>query len=872
MSPPMIPRTAADRPAASAPATVAEPQSGAPSNSTALGEAAKASRRRPGRVGRIAHALSGLLSLAAISGVAVAAFDMDAAVQGLRWTASQIASLAPASAPSESASADASSVAAPAMPVTEAAPAPALESPAAPPAAEAPSPTTMANASPAPAGADAPVLPGAETEAKSETDPTSGPMPPTSEPPVGQTVAKPGIMAAEARHFAHVDDLIAPVRDAPFSVEDATHLRDAFAPGTSAAQTLALRASVKDPVARKMIDWLLARGGNGSAREIQAFAAANPDWPNQDRLRARAEEQLFVGGGSAREIKAFFDAGAPRTGLGMAALASAFLAEGDDVKARTLAASAWRRDDIPTSLEAGFLDRFRRQLGEADHKARLDTYLIDNTRWMPDRVERANVARRVLPLLGDAERKKAEARVAAYLRQPTADALLTALPADAVTTPKPDWGLAFQLAQWHRRAGRLDAAVKLLRDAPTDAATAGNLDEWWEEKRATAYDLLKAAKPQVAYDLVREVGVLSVNQAKDQQFLAGYIALRQLKDPAAAITHFKAFEAVADGPLSRSKAGYWLARAYEANGSLSAMTAPLERAAKNIDTFYGQLARLELHPDRTDIRIAAPREPTAHEAKHFNSSEVVRAAVLSRKANLDRWVSRSLLGKLGQTLDNEAEQGMLAHLAEALGDTQQAIHIAKAAVANGNNLLLYSYPIHGMPTYSALRPPIEPALTLAITRQETEFDDQIVSGAGAKGLMQVMKVTAEQVCHDYHFKCELDRLSTDRSYNVMMASAYIADRLDEFHGSYVLTIPGYNAGPGRVRQWLREFGDPRTGQTDPVDWIHRVPFEETREYIQKVLSNTQMYRARLGDEAHALRLTEDLHRTAPAKHADAVRP
>jgi soluble lytic murein transglycosylase len=313
------------------------------------------------------------------------------------------------------------------------------------------------------------------------------------------------------------------------------------------------------------------------------------------------------------------------------------------------------------------------------------------------------------------------------------------------------------------------------------------------------------------------------------------------------------------------RAGYWLARTYDAMGAKDKMRAPLDRAQRNVDTFYGQLARLQLDPAATTLKIMPPRTPTAEEAQRFNSNDLVRAVVLSRKSNLDASVTRTLLIRLGQTLETEAEQGLLAHLAEALGDTSMAVRLGKSAVARGHNLLMYAYPIHAMPTYAALRPAPEPALMLAIARQETEFSMAVTSGAGARGLMQVMPVTAQHVCRDYRIKCELDRLGRDASYNVMMASAYIADRLDEFQGSYVLTIAGYNAGPGRVRQWIKEFGDPRAATVDPIDWISRIPFEETREYVQKVLSNLQIYRARLGQDHDALRLLADLRRSAPSQ-------
>ncbi len=203
---------------------------------------------------------------------------------------------------------------------------------------------------------------------------------------------------------------------------------------------------------------------------------------------------------------------------------------------------------------------------------------------------------------------------------------------------------------------------------------------------------------------------------------------------------------------------------------------------------------------------------------------------------------------------------MLAHLAEMLGDTQSSVRIGKMAIARGLNLAIYSYPIAPFPAYTPLRKPPEAAFMLGIARQETEFNTLIVSGAGAKGLLQVMTVTAKHVCQDYKIKCEIGRLLTDPSYNASISSAYIADRMDEFGGSYVLTLAGYNAGPGRARQWIREFGDPRDPSVDVIDWIERIPIQETREYVAKVLANIQVYRARIGEEKTAVRIAEDLAR------------
>ncbi len=676
--------------------------------------------------------------------------------------------------------------------------------------------------------------------------------------------------------IARFDALIAPARDAQPKLEDATRLRDAMASTGNPQAARALRDQLSDPVAKTMIDWSLHRAGHGSARDIRTFLEQNKAWPNRELVTQRMEEQAFVAGGAARDIKTFFAPMPPKTGAGKAALASAMLAEGNEAEARALAAEAWRKGEIAASLETGFLERFSKLLVEADHKARFDRYLIDQSRWANERTDRSAPARRVLPFLSELERKKAEARLAIYLRQPNADALLAALPADAATTPVADWGFAFQLVQWHRRAGRHDAAWKILIDAPTTAAEAGTLEEWWEERRGAAYDALKMDRAQTAYDIVKAPGPLGVNAQKDHAFLAGFIALRHLKDAAAAERHFRDLEAAADGPLSRGKAGYWLSLTYDALKQPDKRKAALERAAKNWDTFYGQAARIALDPKATELKLQPPALPTAEQVKAFNANPLVKAVVLARKSGLDQSISRIFLVRLSQSLDTEAEQALVAHLAEAIGDTQMAVRIGKSAIARGFNLVHYAYPIHAMPQYQALRPAPEAAVMLGIARQESEFNIGTLSGAGARGLMQVMPITAQHVCRDYKIKCEIDRLSRDPSYNLMMASAYIGDRMDEFQGSYVLTIAGYNAGPGRARQWMKEFGDPRTAAVDPIDWINRIPFEETRDYVQKVLSNVQVYRARLGEEANALRLQSDLRRIAAATgrrvSADAASP
>src|SRR5262245_42564390 len=678
-----------------------------------------------------------------------------------------------------------------------------------------------------------------------------------------QPTPRPTLLPAESEHIARYDAAIAPVRNFAIGEEDASLLREAI--GTAANGKLgdakALRDRIKDAPTRKLIDWFMFRAGYGTATEIKAFLEANPAWPDRNLLTLRAEEALFnAQAASARDIKAFFAGAEPKTGIGLAALASAYLADKDTDRAKALTVKAWTEYDISAASEPAFLKRLGALLTEADHKRRLNRLLFNDSRWTNERNERAAIVRRLIPLLSESEKKAAEARLAVFLRAKNSQALIAKLPAADGAT---DWGLAVQKAQALRRQNKEEEAWKILLAEP-DAPGTTKPDGWWEERRANAYAALRLGKPKMAYELVRDAGPLTVNAAKDAAFLAGWLSLRYLDQPKEALAHFERLASLADGPLSHARAQYWLGRTLEALGDKAKAMDAYRAGAVYFDTFHGQLARLKLDPSATRLNLSPPAAPTPEDIARFNGSDAVRAIVVARKAGLDSSLARAFLRHLPNYLKSEAEVAMLAHLADALGDAQMSVRVGKAAIARGMNLAYYAYPVRSLPQYTPLRRPPEPAVILGIARQESEFNTLTLSGAGARGILQVMPVTAHHVCRDYKLKCDIPRLMKDPVYNTMMGSAYISDRMDEFSGSYVLTLAGYNAGPGRAREWIKEFGDPRDAKVDPIDWIHRIPFEETRDYVQKVLSNIQIYRARLGDEANAVRLNADLRRLSTA--------
>ncbi len=676
--------------------------------------------------------------------------------------------------------------------------------------------------------------------------------------------------AREVEHFKALDAATNAVRATEISAEQAALVKAAAKAitDTDIAKALELRAQIKDPVGLKLVNWLRLRNGYGQLGEYEPFLADNPAWPDRAIMVQRFEELLFAEGGTAAGIKARLKDQEPRTGMGHAALASADLALGDTAAAKLRAVKVWREMSVPAVYEISFLERFGKFLTPADHQWRLDRLMVDDIRWAADRTDRIPVIRRQIERLADEDaRKRGEARLMVFKKAEVDDAKYEMLQVLG-SAPKTDYGFLYHRIQLLRRQNKTDDAVKLIQRVPVDPAVVANLDDWWAERRGLAYAVLNAGNPKLAYALVKNAGPLSVNPAKEQAFMAGWLAMRFLDDRKAASAHFEAARKNADGPLSRGRAGYWLGRLAEQSGNAAAATAHFTEAAREIDTFYGQLARLKLDPKNRKLAINYPSTPTADEIARFNALDATKAIVVAKKAGLDPAIVRSFFIHLRSHFTSQTEIGMLNHLATAMGDTQIAVRNAKAGVARGQDMLLYAYPVHTFPSFKPLGKVPELAVLLAIARQESEFNKMTVSGAGAKGLLQVMTVTAQHVCKDYKIKCEIDRLLPDASYNAQIAAAYVGDRMGEFRGSYVLTLAGYNAGPTRAREWARAFGDPRDPKIDPIDWIERIPFQETREYVAKVLSNIQIYRARLGDEDGALQLDLDLNRARGSVRAD----
>jgi soluble lytic murein transglycosylase len=451
----------------------------------------------------------------------------------------------------------------------------------------------------------------------------------------------------------------------------------------------------------------------------------------------------------------------------------------------------------------------------------------------------------------------ARARAAVINKAKNAKALLDAVPAAARHKP----GYIFSRAAWLRRTDHVAEASKLMLSAPMDAAALVDLDQWWIERRLLVRKLLDEGDDKTAYRIARDSPPPTrPNYRVDQQFTAGWIALRFLHDPATAAAHFAHIPDGTTSPHALARGGYWQGRAAEAMGRKDEAKAFYRSAAQYSATYYGQLARGRLGLSDLGL-LDKPQLPSDQHATLANL-EIVRAVDLLYSLD-ERELVAPIFAELGESATDVAGMAMLCETARRHEDGRSMLLLAKAAHNRGLPLDYYAFPTFGLPSYKSIAPPVDPAVTYSIARQESHFNQKVVSPAHAMGLMQVTPAAALDTARRFKATYDKARLLSDPAYNVQMGAAELSNLIQGYRGSYLLTFAGYNAGRGRVKQWIAAFGDPRDPKVDPVDWVERIPISETRNYVQRIMENLQVYRARFGGSSKLL-IDADIRRDTEA--------
>jgi soluble lytic murein transglycosylase len=605
-----------------------------------------------------------------------------------------------------------------------------------------------------------------------------------------------------------------------------------------------LEASIGDRVVQKLVEWMLLRQ-TGSAAGFDRYAAfirANPGWPSIPLLRQRAEVTLWRGRRDAATVHGFLD-GVPTSAVGRFALARVLPSEGDRAGAEREARAAWQSGELSADLEAAILDAFGDELTSADYRARMDRRIG---------AKDFGAAMRAANRLGNGEVAIVTACSAAETNSSKSGKLLDAVSSEA----RLDLGYALCRLHWLLRNDSVAAAAKLVLAASREDLQRQDADEWWRERRLLARRLLDLGDAKTAYQVVRDAALPANPYYRAEfHFMAGWIALRFLADPARALEHFARVDEGSNDPIVLARGAYWRGRAAEAADQPNDMIAQYETAARYPTAYYGQLARVRLGLGETPLRHPPP------ELLHGLGRELVRAAEILYTIDA-RDVFLWFVADLAQESSDTAALAALGQLAADHNDAPAMLLIGKTALARGLAMEEYAFPQIGVPSYTPVGPPLDRCIVYSIVRTESAFDPHDISPAKAVGLMQVTPEAGRDTAKRFGVTYEWNRLVSDSAYNVQMGAAEVSALFKEYHGSYIMTFAGYNAGRGRVKQWVAQHGDPRDPKVDAVDWVERISLAETRNYVQRVIENLQIYGARFGSK---ITTTEpNLHRAAPS--------
>ena len=601
----------------------------------------------------------------------------------------------------------------------------------------------------------------------------------------------------------------------------------------------AAERTIKDPVAKKLAEWVILRSNDTSPgfQRYANFIKANPEWPHNALFRRRAENALWNDGIEDAAVLGFFAHRRPTTAKGRYILAHALLAKGDTAGATALVRYAWRYEDCSDAVEGKVLETFGKLLTPADHKARMAQRFYHHD---------TEAGLRAAKRLGAGEVAIAQAWTAVLKHAHNAKARLDAVPA----SERHDPGYVFARARWLRYNDNYAEAARLILSAPHEASPLIDSDAWWRERRVLVRDLLDKHDPKTAYRIAIEAVTPSRNVYRvDKYFTAGWIALRFLHDAKTAATLFAHIPQGTNNPHAVSRGEYWQGRAAEAMHQSAKAQAFYTAAAKHSATYYGQLARARL--GLRDLGLRGPPKFTDQERKVFANLEVVRAVKLLYALD-ERNMLASIFAEIGESGSDMAGMATLAEIAGKHGDARAMVLLGETAVRRGLPFDYYAYPVAGLPAYKPIAPPVGPAVAYSIARQESHFNQTVVSGAHAMGLMQVTPDAGKDTAKRYKVHYSRHRLLSDPVYNMQMGTAELSHLLRYFNGNYLLTFAAYNAGLGRTRQWMGVYGDPRDPKVDPVDWVERLPYSETRNYVQRILENLEIYRARFAGDAKLL--------------------
>ncbi len=597
----------------------------------------------------------------------------------------------------------------------------------------------------------------------------------------------------------------------------------------------ALIAQSKDPLASKIYSWLLLKSTNKDQWDnnlfisLSQFIRHNPHWPDVQKMKMRAE-LVMPDTLSNDEVIAWFEDFPPRSFVGMRRYMDALIINGKRDQAKEMLANWWASSEIYRSQQKQIVRDYNAYLTLDAHKKRCDTLLYKGD---------FGNALAIADLLGNGYPELARARMALAMDKNTGlGRLIDKVPKSLQNDP----GLLYERLRWRRKRNLDNGALEILyKTPPADQVHNEFKEKWWQERHIIIRRLLEKGKHQQAYELasghIQDDG-FAYAQA---EWLAGWLALRLIHRPTEAYERFTALYSQVTTPVSKARAAYWAGRAVEDMGQSAMAQDWYKKAAEFKMTFYGQMADAALLQENRLPQRSLPHLSSS-QREIYERSELVKASDLFMEAGQTA-TSEDFIDAFLQTDETPKAYRFAAEHVAKNENYHMAVKFSKKAMSKGLFLTKQSYPT--ITKYLTRINYTEWALIHALIRQESMFDPNAKSSAGALGLMQLMPSTAHHVARKSGVPYQKVWLTSNPEYNIKLGSYFIAQLVDRYDGSYPLALAAYNAGPTRVNKWLELFGDPRKGEVDLIDWIELIPIYETRNYVQRVMEGVYMYRLRL---------------------------
>jgi soluble lytic murein transglycosylase len=593
--------------------------------------------------------------------------------------------------------------------------------------------------------------------------------------------------------------------------------------------SLGIAKKAKDKSIYNFIQWrhLLTKGNQASFYDYKVFIDQNSRYPRIGRLKYLAEHKLSTAKVSPKKIINWFSVDQPLSGYGKMILGESFILTGEKNKGAKLIKDGWITADLSKNELRFYRKKFKKYLNADDYIKRADYLAWNSKRWD---------LKRLLRYLPTDYELLYTARYILMTKGYGVDQAIKNVP----TKLKNDAGLNYDRLKWRRKRGRVDSSLEILLNIKNNKEYLVKPEKWWKEREIISRALIYKKNYETAYKISSNHGMSSGSDFAAAEWLSGWIALSFLKDPLLAKDHFQNFYENVNYPISTSRGAYWLARTYEKLGNKDQSNKWYKEASKFLTTYYGQLAFLKLNPNGK-FELEKDMVVDDKYRKVFFNKELVKITYLLDELKYDKYTKFILRHLANDNIPNGSEI-LAAELATNIERYDFAIQISKISSYQKRFHNKFNYPIISTPKTINDRKIPESAFILSIIRQESEFDLSANSHAGAKGLMQLMPYTAKLVSKQAKLPYSKSRLTTDPEYNINLGSHYIAGLILQYDGAYPFAVAAYNAGPNRVKYWKKLNKNPQKKQIDYVDWVELIKFRETRNYVQRVLENYNVYR------------------------------